>query len=181
MKELEKIVKKITGVVSVISFVGFFFIMAITVCDIIIRYVTGDSILGVYEIVERVMICAVFASFGYTQTEHGHVQISLVVAKYPIKLKCIMLSLNNLLCAIASVFVTFAAVRQAGVAFRSNYTTGILHIPLYPFYWVELVSMVVLCIAFLFELVRCVYALFNKEMADTINVEWGGGMDVSAF
>jgi TRAP-type C4-dicarboxylate transport system permease small subunit len=166
------IVKRIAGVLSILSFVGFFFIMAITACDIIIRYVTGDSILGVYEIVERVMICAVFASFAYTQTEHAHVQITLIAAKYPERLKFIMLALNYLLCAIASVFVAYAAARQAGVALNSNYTTGILHIPLYPFYWVEVVSMIVLCIAFLFDMANSLYALFHRATADEILAEW---------
>lgn len=172
MKKLEKIVRRISGVLSTVSFVGFFFIMAITACDILIRYVTGDSILGVYEIVERVMICAVFASFAYTQTEHAHVQITLLVAKYPPKLKFVMLSLNYLLCAVASVLVAYAAVRQASVALASNYTTGILLIPLYPFYWVEVVSMAVLCVAFLFDMVKSVCALFKPEIAEEIQGEW---------
>ena len=172
MKKFEKIVKKITGILSVVSAVGFFFIMAITVCDIVIRYITNDSILGVYEIVERVMICAVFASFAYTQTEHAHVQITLLVAKYPPKMKFVMLTLNNLLCAAASIFVAYAAVRQANVALTSHYTTGILLIPLYPFYWVEVVSMVILCIAFLLDMVKSAAALFNRELAEEIQAEW---------
>lgn len=180
MKNLEKIIRKLTGILCVVSAAGFFFIMAITVCDIVIRYVTGDSILGVYEMVERMMICAVFASFAYTQTEHGHVQITLLVGKYPPKLRFVMVALNYLLCAVASVFVAYAAVRQAGVALESNYTTGILHIPLYPFYWVELVSMVFLCLAFLLDMVKSVGALFNQKLAAEINAEWGGS-GVSSF
>lgn len=172
MKKFEKIVKRISGVLSTVSFVGFFFIMAITACDIVIRYISGDSILGVYEIVERVMICAVFASFAYTQTEHAHVQITLLAAKYPAKLKFVMLTLNYLLCAVASLLVAYAAARQANVALTSNYTTGILLIPLYPFYWVEVVSMIVLCIAFLLDMTKSVCALFNREIAEEIQGEW---------
>jgi len=171
MKRLEKIVKKTTGILSTVSFVGFVFIMAITVCDIVIRYISGNSILGVYEIVERVMICAVFASFAYAQTEHAHVQITLVTAKYPAKLKFVMLALNNLLCAVASILVAYAAMKQAGVAFTSQYATGILQIPLYPFYWVVFVSMIVLCIAFLLDVVKSIAALFNREIAEEIQSE----------
>lgn len=172
MKRLEKIVKRISGGLSIVSIIGFLFIMLITVCDILIRYISNGSILGVYEIVERVMICAVFASFAYAQTEHAHVQISLVVAKYPAKMQSVMLTLNYLLSAAASILVAYAAIRQAGVAFNSQYTTGILHIPLYPFYWVEVVSVAVLCIAFLFDMVRSICALFNPEIAEEIKAEW---------
>jgi len=172
MKKLEKIVKIISGVLFVISIIGFFFITGITAADIVIRYVKNESILGVYELVERVMICAVFTSFAYAQTEHAHVQITLLVAMYPPKLKLVMMALNNLLSAAASILVAYAAMRQAGVALQSQYATGILHIPLYPFYWVVAVSMVALCITFLFDMVKSVCALFNHEIAEEIQSEW---------
>lgn len=172
MKMLEKIVKRITGAISIISYIGFFFVMLITVVDIVIRYITGNSILGVYEIVERVMICAVFASFAYTQTEHGHVMISLVVAKYPVKFRMLMLALNNILSAVASVMVGYAAAKQAMVAYASHYTTGILLIPIFPFYWVVVVAMVALFVAFLMDAARDLAALGNKELAEEISSEF---------
>lgn len=172
MKQLEKFVKRVTGAISIISYVGFFFVMLITVADIVIRYVTGKSILGVYEIVERVMICAVFASFAYTQTEHGHVMISLVVAKYPKKLKMVMLALNNVLSAVASVMVGYAAAKQAMIAYTSHYTTGILLIPIFPFYWVVVAAMVALFVAFLLDAARDIAALGNDELAAQIDSEF---------
>lgn len=172
MRKAENIVKKITGVVSIISFIGFFFIMALTVCDVLIRKLTGQSILGVYEIVERVMICAVFASFAYTQTAHAHVNITMLVAAFPQKLRFVIMALNNLISAAVSILVAYAAWRQGNVAMDSHYTTGVLLIPLWPFYWVEIVSMVVLCLAFLFHAVKNAAAMFNKELAVEIQATW---------
>ena len=172
MQKFEKITKIITGAISSISYVGFFFIMMLTVVDVIIRYITGNSILGVYEIVERVMICAVFAAFAYTQTEHGHVMISLIIRLFPIKLKCVMLALNNLLSAAASVLVGYAAGRQAIVAYHAHSTTGVLKIIIYPFYWVVVVSMAALAIAFLLDTARNIAAIGNKELADKIDSEF---------
>ncbi len=164
MKTLEKVIKKITGIVAIISYVGFVGIMLLTVVDIILRLTTGESILGVYEIVERTMVCAVFASFAYTQSEHGHVSITLLISKYPKKLRFIMLAFNNVLCVAASILVAYAAYTQEEVARTSNYTTGILYIPLFPFYWVEIVAMIVLAVAFLLDAIKPVIAIWNKEM-----------------
>ena len=172
MKKAENVVKKITGVVSIISFIGFFFIMALTVCDVLIRKLTGQSILGVYEIVERVMICAVFASFAYTQTSHAHVNITMVVAALPQKLRFLIMTLNNLISAAVSVLVAYAAWRQCNVARASHYTTGVLLIPTWPFYWVEIVAMAVLCLAFLFHAVKNAAAIINKELAVEIQSTW---------
>lgn len=172
MKKAESIVKKITGVVSIISYVGFFGVMAVTIADIILRWITGIPILGVYEIVERIMICAVFASFAYTQTENGHVQITMLVAKFPQKLRFLIMTLNNILSAAVIVLTAYAAYRQGMVAMSSHYTTGVLLIPLWPFYWVEIVSMAVLCLAFLFHAVKNAAAMFNKNIAAEIQAEW---------
>ncbi len=172
MKKAESIVKKITGAVSIISYVGFFGVMAVTIADIILRLITGIPILGVYEIVERIMICAVFASFAYTQTENGHVQITMVVAKFPQKLRFLVMTLNNILSAAVIVLTAYAAYRQGMVAMNSHYTTGVLLIPLWPFYWVEIVSMAVLCLAFLFHAVKNAAAIFNQDIAAEIQAEW---------
>ena len=70
------------------------------------------------------------------------------------------------------MLVAYAAMLQANVAMAAHYTTGILLIPLYPFYWVEVVSMIVLCIAFLFDIVKSIAALFRREIAEEIHSEW---------
>lgn len=172
MKKAESIVKKVTGVVSIISYIGFFGVMAITIADIVLRWITGEPILGVYEIVERIMICAVFASFAYTQTENGHVQITMLIASFPQKLRFLLMALNNILSAAVIVLTAYAAYRQGMVAMGSNYTTGVLLIPLWPFYWVEIVSMAVLCLAFLFHAVKNAAAMFNQELAAEIQADW---------
>ena len=172
MKKAETFVKRVTGLVAVVSYVGFFFIMALTICDVLIRYISGASILGVYEIVERVMICAVFASFAYTQTEHGHVQITKLVSMFPAKLRFLVMSLNSLISAAVIVLAAYAAWRQGNVALESNYTTGVLFIPLYPFYWVEIVSMAVFCLALLFDTVKNFFGIFNQEIAKEVQSTW---------
>ena len=174
MKIYAKIVNRITGIVSIISFVGFFFIMAITVCDIIMRYVTGNAILGVYEIVERTMTAAVFASFAYTQRERGHVMITLLCDKYPKVLRFIAMTFNYAVCTVVSVLVAYAAFNQGKLSMESNYTTAILKIPLHPFYWIEVVAMIVLALAFSLDCVRNLAALFNEEIAMELMEEKSG-------
>ena len=174
MKLIEKIIKRITGIVSIVSFVGFFFIMAITVTDIIIRFTTGSAILGVYEIVERTMTAAVFASFAYTQTERGHVMITILCDKYPPKMRFIAFVFNNAVCVDASVMVAVAAYNQGNLAVDSNYTTAILKIPTAPFYYIECVAMIVLALAFLLDVIKNFVGLFNKDVAKELLSERAG-------
>ena len=66
----------------------------------------------------------------------------------------------------------YAAVLQAQLATASHYTTGVLKFVTYPFFWVEAVTMFVFAIAMLFDVVRSVIAIFNKEFADEIQSFW---------
>ena len=82
------------------------------------------------------------------------------------------MAVNNLLSAVASVLVGYAAAKQAIVAYNAHYTTGVLKITIYPFYWVVVISMVALCAAFLLDTVRNILAFGDKELADKIDSEF---------
>jgi len=62
--------------------------------------------------------------------------------------------------------MVYAAQMQARVAFSSHYTSSVLLMPLWPFYWIEVLGMFVLGIAFLFYVAENAVAIFNKEQAE---------------
>lgn len=175
MRKIELVIEKICFIVSIVSLIAFFGIMAITVIDVIIRYATGVSILGVYEIVERTMLCGVFASFAYTQMQRGHIEINLIINMFPNRLRYAVEAFGYILGVGISVLVAFAAYRQGITALTSNYTTGVLYIPLHPFYWLECVCMIIFAIAQLYFVVDYIYAVFSKKEAEYVEMEEKGG------
>ena len=168
MKNIEAFIGRITGVISVISYIGFFFIMIFTVLDVLLRYALSSPILGSYEIVERSVFCAVFASFAYAQTQRAHINITMLVDFFPARLKMFSYFVTELMSAVTALLIAYAAMRQANTAFASDYTTAVLYIKLYPFYWIEFLCMLVFAATLLYSSLKSLVAIFNKNIMQEI-------------
>jgi hypothetical protein len=69
-------------------------------------------------------------------------------------------------------FVSYAAVLQAKLATASHYTTGVLKFSTFPFYWVEAATMFLFAIAMMYDVIRSIIAIFNKDFAEEIQSTW---------
>jgi TRAP-type C4-dicarboxylate transport system permease small subunit len=172
MKNFEKFLERVIGLVSVVSYVGFGLIMLITVVDVFMRFVFNSPILGSYEIIERIVFCGVFASFAYAQLQKSHIQISMALLLLPRRLRYVCVTLTGLLSAGIVLIMAYAAVVQAQTAFKAHYVTGVLKIPLYPFYWIEGVTMFAFFVTLLFDAVKSMAAIFDEKIAQEIQSTW---------
>lgn len=164
--------KRVTTAVSVVSYIGFFGIMALIVTDVIMRFAFNDPIVGAYEIVQYILMAAVFASFAYCQSERGHVHVTMFLMLMPQKLRFFLYTVTGLLSTAVGFFVGYASILQAQLATTSHYTTGVLKFATYPFFWVESITMFIFAIAMLYDVVRSTIAIFNKDFADEIQSTW---------
>ena len=72
MKKLGQALNKFANGVAWVSFVGVAFLMLLNVADVVMNKLTGQSILGAYEISQSTLMCTVFASFAYGQVHKTH-------------------------------------------------------------------------------------------------------------
>ncbi len=172
IKKIDKAVYRVTSVVSVASYVGFLAVMAIIVVDVCLRKIMDSGVTGAYELVERILMFAVFASFAYTQSLQGHVHVTMFVSKLPTQIRFIALGVTGLLSSAAAFLLSYAAVIQANDAFRKATMTGVLHIPLFPFYWIEVVCMAAFGLALLWDVFKDFAAIKNREIAEEIQANW---------
>ena len=164
--------KKITTAVSAVTYVGFFAIMLLIVLDVTLRKLLNSPVPGAYELVQYALMASVFASFAYCQSERGHIHITMLIRLMPQKLRFAAYSFTGLLSAVIAGYLGYAAIRQAKQAFEFNYTTGLLKFAVFPFFWIMAVAMFLFTIAILFDVMRSVIAMFNKEFADEIQKDW---------
>ncbi|GHU06852.1 hypothetical protein FACS1894158_14340 [Betaproteobacteria bacterium] len=172
MKSCDKIIGRLGSALGVVSVAGIFFIMILIVLDVFLRFVFNSPIQGSYEIVERGMFCAVFASFAYAQTEKAHIRIDLLLGKFPEKLHLLFDFFFGVLSSGAAAVIAYAAVLQAQTAFSSNYTTSVLKISLYPFYWLEFVCMFLFAVTLLYDSLKNLIAIFNQQVAENVKAGW---------
>jgi TRAP-type C4-dicarboxylate transport system permease small subunit len=168
MKRVEELLGKLTTALSLASYVGFFSIMLLIVVDVFLRYVFSRPILGSYEIVERAVFCSVFASFAFAQTHKAHINISMLVDLFPVRLKMFCMFATGAMSSTAAFLIAYAATKLAARALASNYTTSVLGIPLYPFYWLEFLAMLIFGAALLLDALKYLLAMFYEEILQSV-------------
>ncbi len=172
MLKLKPFMNRLAGAISVVSFVGFLFIAGISVVDVILQRLFNSPILGVYEIVERTMLCAVFCAFAYGQTQKTHINMTLILARMPRVPQMILFSVMGILSVGMAVIMTYAAGVQIFVAYGDGTVTGMLHIPLWPFYIVECAAMVFFTITLAYDTALSVGAVFSEELSEEVRSSW---------
>lgn len=172
MKNVYSVLRKASTGVVYISYIGVFGAMLFTTYDVLMRVLFNKPMLGAYEIVELIMSCIVFASFAYTQTQKGHVSVTMFLRMMPQKVKFVIYTITSFLSAFLSVLITYGTLRQSTVCFAKNYVTQNLGIPYGPFYIIAGIGMALFSIVLLADAVFSAIGIFKKEIADEIEAEW---------
>jgi TRAP-type C4-dicarboxylate transport system permease small subunit len=134
---------KFADAIGVVSSIGYIFIIVMCVVEVFLEKFTGMPIIGSYELVERSMIVAVFASFAYAQTRKMHINVPIIINFFPRLMKFLSLGVTSTISTGIAFFMGYAAWTQCVTAKSMAQMTGILHIKLYPFYFIEAVAMAI--------------------------------------
>ena len=161
-----------TRTIALVSFVCVVVMMLMNVVDVVIGYLFQTHILGAYELTQRLLMCAVFTAFAYGQSKKSHINMTIVIVHFPRPLRFTLFTLMSLLSVLAAGAMTYAAAVQTGVAVSTGYMTGVLYIPLWPFYVVETVSMGIFTLALIYDTILSAIAIFREDYAKMIQAEW---------
>jgi len=170
-KRIGNIVGIISKSVCYISFIGVLAILLLNVADVILAK-TYKPILGAYEITQRLLLCTVFASFAYAQTKKTHINMTIVIVRLPRAIRFIMFTLMSLLSVFAAGVLAYAAFYQGSVSLDVGTATEVLLIPLYPFFFIEALSMAAFTIVLLYDTVMSFMSIFKEDFATHVMSEW---------
>ena len=171
-KKIDRVIAWISNIIGYVGYVGIVAIMLLIAVDVIARGILKSGILGSYEIVERMLLVTIFAAFAFTQTHRGHVHVTLFVSKLPKKLGMVIFGLLGLLSTAASVFCAYAIVEQGNYSYTAGTHTGVLLIPLYPFYYIAAFCTVIFAITLLWDSVKCFIGISSEECCMDIRSSW---------
>ena len=172
IKNLSAHIEKVTKGVAWISFVCVIVMMLMNVVDVIIGYLFSKHILGAYELTQRLLMCAVFTAFAYGQSKKTHINMTIVIAKFPRAVRFVIFTVMSILSVLAAGAMTYAAGVQTGVAISTGYMTEVLYIPLWPFYVVETVAMAIFTLALIYDTILYVVAIFRDDFAEMVQADW---------
>mgnify|MGYP000628752044 CR=1 FL=1 len=171
MKKLGQALNKFANGVAWVSFVGVAFLMLLNVADGVMNKLTGQSILGAYEISQSTLMCTVFASFAYGQVHKTHIHMTLLIERFPGRSKFIPF-LGNLLSTVLAGIMTYATFFRANRQLTNGAVSDILHYSVAPLYYIEAVCMIVFMIVLLYDTILSLMAIFKGECAQEISSHW---------
>ena len=170
-KKAGDVVGKVTKAVCYISFAGVLAILLLNVADVVLAK-TYKPILGAYEITQRLLLCTVFASFAYAQTKKTHINMTILIVHFPRVIRFILFTIVSLLSVFAAAVLAYAAFYQGGVSLEAGTATEVLYIPLYPFFFIEALSMAAFTIVLLYDAVMSFFSIFKEDFAVHVMSEW---------
>ena len=146
--------------------------MCIMFVDSMLGLFFNYRILGVFELVQCMLLIVVFTSWAYTQTVHGHIHVTMFISKMPQKLRFFFFSLTSLISVVTMVFATWGAGKGILEKVASREITATLMIPIWPLYVIMTVVFGMFTLVLLGDAIKSIGAMFDKEMADNLQSSW---------
>ncbi|MDR0491639.1 MAG: TRAP transporter small permease [Oscillospiraceae bacterium] len=170
-KKIGNVVGKFSKAICLISFLGVIAILLLNVADVVLAK-TYKPILGAYEITQRLLLCTVFASFAYAQTKKTHINMTILIVRYPRAVRFAFFTIMSVLSVFAAGVLAYAAFYQGGTSLDAGTATEVLLIPLYPFFYVEALAMAAFAVVLLYDTVMSFISIFKDDFARHVMSEW---------
>ena len=174
MKVAAEFLRKLNSKIAIIGGIGLVAMMLITVVEVAIRKTIGIGVRGATEYAQFSLCLIIFGALAYTESERGHLQITLILRPMPQKSRFSVLAFMNLANAATAGAITYGILSQA-VKYSSaaRTTTAMLtNIPYYPFYYICGVCCAFFTLTLLFTMITSICAIWNKEIAEDITSHW---------
>lgn len=172
MNWFTKITDAITNFFSAISMVVIMFLMCAICVDIVTGNIMDSPIPGMYELCQVVLSTVVFTTWAYTQSKHGHIHVTMFVAKMPQVLRFICFGITSLLSTVTMVIAAYAVYFAILDKKKSGECTGTLLIPYWPFFIFEFIAFILLALLLFKDTIKAFWAIGSKEVADEIQATW---------
>lgn len=132
----KKKTSRLTLLLGYVSGIVLFFMMVLTVLDVILRYFFNNPLLGLQEITEFMLVTFVFFSLPFALAHDDHIRVDFVLERFPIKIQQIINPVILSLSMALLLAITVMGILKGFQMKEAHYISSILSIPVYPFYFV---------------------------------------------
>jgi TRAP-type C4-dicarboxylate transport system permease small subunit len=156
---VRRVVHAVTQVLAFLAVVCIVVVLVATVADVARRSFSGQSVKGVIELGEVLMVAIVFLGLGYAESRGAHVSITAVVRLMPPKTAAVVNGLGLLLMIIVVGWMVFVTADRAieSVA-AQEYRFGLVRVPVWPARIAIAVGLAVYVLELLFRLLDNIQA-----------------------
>jgi TRAP-type C4-dicarboxylate transport system permease small subunit len=143
---------------SLVGAIILFFMMILTVGDVVGRYFFKAPIQGTHEITGLLLVCVAACALAYSQIMKGHIRVDLITDRLSPKGRQIIDVIAYLFCVFASLLITWQTLIRARDYFYSTKgnLTETLSIPFFPFLLILGLGFLTLTLVSLVDLIRSI-------------------------
>ena len=164
--------KKLSLVVGFFGLVCITAMMLLTTIDLVARFAFNRAVMGAVEVMSFMFCVTLYSGLAYCQTQHSHINVTLIVTKLPGRMKFVVWGITSLIASATGVLVSVASFIQAGAVERQFLRTAVLWIPYHPFYTIGGICMSLFSLCLLLDCVKSFLAVFKTEYADEVRSTW---------
>ena len=148
-----KILRRADFYLCIIGGVAMFFIMLLTVADVVGRSFFTWPITGTYELSRYFLVVIVLLGIGYAQQTGQHIAVDYFVSKLSLRGQFFFEATATFLGLVFFALVTWQGWKGGWNSVQAKTVSDTLNIPLYPFEFLIAVGAFFLCIELLLKLV----------------------------
>jgi TRAP-type transport system small permease protein len=157
--------EKYYGFVNVIHKISYYFswfcgiilflMMAITFIDVVGRYVFNKPLIGAAEILEQLLVVFIFCVLAQVTVNREHIRADIITSLLSNRNRAIAGAISMSIAFISTILMTIAAGFYDG---QTNFqiVTGIIRMPIAPFYYIATIGLTFCCFEMLFDIIRYV-------------------------
>ena len=128
--------------------------MVLTVVDVFLRFVFNSPITGVSELTTLMMVCLPLA-IAWAAVQKRHVSVNLVMSRFPPRVQAIVGSVTFLIGLGTVVFLVWKGFVVTLFEIEHRYYASLLlPLPVFPFHWVLLLGLAMLCVVLVTLLIK---------------------------
>lgn len=155
VRDLKRGVHTFCRVVYIIGGAGCMLgLVFLIVIDVGLRYLFNRPIASSYELVKFMMAIVVFTALSYCETRNGHVHIELVFSLLSKRLQKIMRGVTSILISGLFALIAQQNVVRAMDLRLEGLTSAMLHVPVYPFYFMVAFGCAMLSLVLLVDVLE---------------------------
>lgn len=145
---------RLLQIAMMIAMASCFFMVIITILDVLSRHLLKQPIPGVIELNEVLMVAVVFLGLGFAQKEGAHIRAELFISRLSQKWRK---RFESFALVLGLVFWTLLLIQSTSKAWESfltkEYREGLIKFPIWPARWALAIGIGLLCL----QLIKDIY------------------------
>lgn len=163
MKTVDRIVHGVSRVANILGVSLLFGIMVLVSLNVVLRYLFKAPVAGTFELVELMLVVAVFCGFAYTTRTRGHITVDLIVDALPARLRTAIDLTTTALSLLVFGFMFYALWLSATGPGAGLIQSDMLAVPLQPFKIFVAIAIGLVCIELLLQVLQFLRALSGGQ------------------